>query len=101
MLSICEGDGDKIERCPLVFTKPGYVTPEIQRWAAVATRLSRLKEGGAAYAYPDGLTPAEWAAIDALQLARIENDSQDSETRQTEVATDAAITRLEAAKRRR
>lgn len=77
------------------------MSPELQQWAAVATRLSRLKEGGAVYAYPDGLSVAEWAAMDALQLARIENDSKDAETRRDEAATDAAITRLTMAKARK
>lgn len=100
-MSICEGDGDKIERCPLLYTKPGYVEPDIKRWASVATRLSRLKEGGAVYAYPDGLTPAEWAAIDALQLARIEADNKDQDTQGAAAVESAAINRLEAAKKRR
>lgn len=39
--------------------------------------------------------------MDALQLARIENDSKDAETRRDEAATDAAVARLTMAKARK
>jgi len=47
---------------------------------AVALRLDRLKDAGARFDYPDGLTAAEWACLDALQTAR--RADQEAEARQ-------------------
>lgn len=100
MLTICEGDGDERKPCPLLYSKPGYVTPDLLYWGGVAFRLSRLKEGGAVYAYPDALRVAEWCALDCLMIAKIEADNQDGETKQEQQVKNAMVARLDAAKKR-
>lgn len=100
-MTICEGDGDSIKECPLLLTKPGQVSPELQKWASTAYRLARLKEYGATYAYPDALRPAEWAALDGIALGRIEDEGRDREAKQADAAEQAMIARLEAAKGRK
>lgn len=54
--------------------------PHLSEPMAVALRLDRLKDAGARFDYPDGLTATEWACLDALQTAR--RADQESEARQ-------------------
>ena len=68
--------------------------------ASVAGRLARLKEGGAVFSYPDGLTVMEWCCLEALQMGRANDDEaarrsdkerQESQRREAELRE--AITR--------
>lgn len=65
-----------------------------------ALRLDRLRNGGARFAYPEGLMPVEWAAMDALQAARMEDQAKADETRQQKVSEDSERSRLDALRRR-
>lgn len=100
VLTICEGDGER-PPCPLLWSKEGQATPDLLHCAAQAYRLHRLAENGATFAYPDALTPMEWAIVDAFAIARIDTDNKDAEARNADAEANAAIQRLEAAKRRR
>ena len=51
--------------------------------AHLAIHLDNLKEGGARFAYPDALTPQEWAVIEALQMTR-HKDAADTREEQAE-----------------
>lgn len=87
--------------CPLLPTKQSAHPPELVHWTASALRLERLKEAGAVYAYPDALTLGEWAALDALKIARAESEEEGQRERATQQATEATIARLQAAQNRR
>lgn len=100
VLDICEGDGDERPACPLLVSKPGFASPELQFWALQATRLTRLKEAGAVFTYPDALRVAEWAALDAAMLARIEAENEGQQEKQSEAVENAMAARLTAAKNR-
>lgn len=63
-------------------------------------RLDRLRNGGARFAYPEGLTPVEWAAMDSLQAARLEDQARSDESRQQKATEDAERARLDALRRR-
>ena len=63
-------------------------------------RLDRLRNGGARFSYPEGLTPVEWAAMDSLQAARMEDQSKSDESRQQKANQDAERARLDALRRR-
>lgn len=93
ILTICNG-------CPLLPTKQSEQPADLSHWVAIALRLERLKEGGAVYAYPDALTPSEWAAVDALKIARAEEEEAASKDRQNQQSDAAAIARMEALQRR-
>lgn len=68
--------------CHLRLTKPGSQPPHLAEAISQVLRLDRLREGGAQYQFPNALTPLEWAAIDALQMARIEDGRQADMERQ-------------------
>lgn len=78
--------------CHLRHTKPGSQPAHLAEAIASVLRLDRLREGGAGFSFPDGLTPLEWAAVDALQCARIE----DQRTAEIERRRDAEIAAKEA-----
>jgi hypothetical protein len=46
-----------------------------------ALRLDRLRETGATFSYPDALTPVQWAALDALTIARRRDQQEDFESK--------------------
>lgn len=94
ILTICNG-------CPLLPTKTSEQPQDLAHWSSVALRLERLKEAGAVYAYPDALTPAEWAALDALKLGRLEADDEAAKEKASQQAEQATVTRLQAAQNRR
>lgn len=52
--------------CPFLATKPEAVPPDIAEHVAAALGLAELQRGGAAFAYPNGLTPLEWATLNGL-----------------------------------
>lgn len=87
--------------CPLLPTKQSLHPPEMSYWTSTALRLERLKEAGAVYAYPDALTVGEWAALDALKIARAEAEDESAKERAAQQSEQAAIARLEALQRRR
>ena len=49
--------------CPLLPTKPGNIPSHLAMAVIAALRLDRLQEGGSTFAYPDALSPVEWAAL--------------------------------------
>lgn len=63
-------------------------------------RLDRLRNGGARFAYPEGLLPVEWAAMDALQAARMEDQAKADESRQQKASDNTERARLDALRRR-
>lgn len=87
--------------CPLLITKQSNHPPELSHWTGVALRLERLKEAGAVYAYPDALTVGEWAALDALKIARAESEAESAKERAHQQTEAAAMARLEALQKRR
>lgn len=93
IVQICAG-------CPLLATKQSAHPPELSYWTATALRLERLKEAGAVYAYPEALTAGEWAALDALKIARAEADDESAKERATQQAEAATVARLEALQKR-
>ena len=94
VLTICQ-------ECPLLPTKASEQPQDLAHWSSVALRLERLKEAGAVYAYPDALTPGEWAALDALKLGRLEADDEAAKEKASQQGTDATVARLQAAQNRR
>lgn len=93
-MQICGG-------CPLLPTKQSLHPPELSYWTSTALRLERLKEAGAVYAYPNALTPGEWAALDALKIARAEAEDESAKERAAQQSEQAAMARLEALQKRR
>lgn len=87
--------------CPLLPTKASEQPPDLARWLATATRLERLKEAGAVYAYPDALTPGEWAALDGVKLGRLDAEEDAAKEKAGQQSADAAMARLQAAQQRR
>jgi len=94
ILTICNG-------CPLLPTKASEQPADLSHWVSIALRLERLKEGGAVYAYPDALTPGEWAAMDALKMARAEDDDHANRDRAEKQSAAAETARIEALRQRR
>lgn len=60
---ICEG-------CKFYPTKPEAVPREIAFYVATALELSELESSGGRFAYPEAVTPIEWAAIAGLARGR-------------------------------
>lgn len=75
-------DGDQPREICLRCNKPrGLPTPQhLSEPVALALRFDRLKDAGAQFSYPDGLTAIEWACLDALQIAR--RAEQEAEARE-------------------
>lgn len=49
-----------------------------------ALELDTIKEIGGTFAYPDGLTPYEWACLRALHAGRMEHQDRESLRRRRE-----------------
>ena len=79
-------DNHTLERCPACNRPRSIVMPpHLSDAAGVAVRFDCLKEGGARFAYPESLTPFEWAAIESLQRAR-QSDQRKDQKQQSEGA---------------
>lgn len=56
--------------CRLYSTKPGQQPRDLVDAISTGLRLDNLKECGATFAYPDGLTAYEWACLQGLNAGR-------------------------------
>lgn len=77
-------------KCERRFSKAGWLESDIRdrlgdwpEWLFYEVVLSgyhlhRLKECGAQFAYPDGLTRYEWMALESLAIARNDVDARES-----------------------
>ena len=54
-------------------------------------RLERLAHSSAQFSYPDSLSPAEWAALEALQMARNTDEEMRINTREQASALERAV----------
>lgn len=71
VLEICHGT-ETSTPCELRGTKPPTEPPLLLDGINAALDLEKLHEGGATFAYPDSLSPRQWAALRALRDARRE-----------------------------
>ena len=60
---ICRG-------CKLVDSKPGNQPRDLAEAISTAIELDQVKECGGTFAYPDGLTPFQWASLKGLNAGR-------------------------------
>lgn len=61
---------DTCPPCHLYPTKPGTQPVELTPWILAALDLDNLREMGASFKFPSSLSTREWAALEALGLAR-------------------------------
>jgi hypothetical protein len=85
---ICQG-------CPLRHTKPGTQPGHLSTLIIEVLRLDELKESGATFAYPETLSPLEWAGLQALQRARRRDQEKDMQDRRKKSEQDKEQARLE------
>jgi hypothetical protein len=94
-------DNLEVEICnfcqrPRMVRQPGWLGEAV----SIATRLDRLKEAGATFAYPATLSVFEWTALDALQMARQADSEADRKERQEKAETARRQAELEQMVRR-
>jgi len=87
-------------RCKLLETKPGQEPPQLTQAIVRANELDALRSAGATFAYPDALTPFEWACIAALQAGRNLSEANAHRERQAKAEEEARRADLEQKRRR-
>lgn len=83
-------------QCPYRHTKPGNQPGHLSTLIVETLRLDELKEAGATFAYPDTLTPLQWAGLQALQHARAKDREKDFQSRKAQAEQNSAQAQLEA-----
>jgi hypothetical protein len=73
--TVCNG-------CPLLKSKPERIPDELLEGVATGFHLAEIKANGAAFAYPESLTPFEWMALAALNRGRSRAQEQDRKLRE-------------------
>jgi len=87
-------------RCKLLETKPGQEPPQLTQAIVRANELDALRSAGATFAYPDALTPFEWACIAALQDGRNLSEANGVRERQAKAEAEQKRAELDKARRR-
>jgi hypothetical protein len=86
--------------CKLKETKPGTQPRELMDAMMTAIDLDNLKECGAVFTYPDGLTSYQWTCLKALSAGRAIFQEKDTVRRMREAERNAQQSQLEARVRR-
>jgi hypothetical protein len=70
--------------CKFFPTKPEAVPDEILAAVGVAAELAEIERGGAKFAYPDALSPFEWASLRGLTRGKDRAETMKNERERRE-----------------